>query len=151
MLGSIYRSPTENDSIAIQELTSKSNKFATLLRASGTSLSKDNLRIFMFALYKPSMTDMLPATCLSETECRKIQSNFVQNMASALGYIRNFSTTLLHAPNYLGGANIPDLYCEQGISQVKFLIRHIRGQTRQTYPYDARLGPDILWNFTKHP
>lgn len=127
----VYISPTENESMAIEELTMiKSNKFSNLIRSARASLTKEETNIFMKSMYKPSMGYQLVATALSEEQCRRIQSSTVRNLAISLGYNRNSPTTLLHAPSHLGGANIPDLYTEQGTNHIKFIERNINGQTR---------------------
>ncbi len=87
--------------------------------------------LWSYLLYLlPKLTFSLMATMLTEDQCNKIQSPTLMAALPKLRFNRHTERSIIHGPLLHGGLNLPHLYTIQGISQLKFLIGHLRAQDK---------------------
>jgi len=94
-------------------------------------LSNSNLNrceaYFSYILYfYPKISYALPVSTFTEKE-----SNFLQAPAKAaflpkIGINRHSARMIIHGPACLGGLQLPDVYTDQGVAQLRLLLGHLR-------------------------
>lgn len=91
-----------------------------------SSLTKQEVLVSYKAIWLPKITYCLPLTTFSLNQCLKIQSPVFQATLPKLGLNRNFPRAVLYGPTRYGGLAFPNLYLEQGIEHIKWLISIFR-------------------------
>jgi hypothetical protein len=79
-----------------------------------------------FAVFVTLMTYTLSVSHHSPRKLQKIQSAATRATLMKLGFNRNTAHRVVYGPSRYGGLGFRDLFVEQGIGQVKMLVRHLR-------------------------
>ncbi len=120
----VHQCPDGSTAPQIQALIRKSNKYARALAA--CPLNRNEIYAAYFTCYIPSITYPLPACTLSQSVLRDIDRPVINITLTKMGFNRKFPREVVYSPRHFGGIGLRDLYCEQGIGQIKFLISNIR-------------------------
>jgi hypothetical protein len=113
----------------MQALKSTADDYSSGLLCS--SLSKQDTWVAYFTVFVPSMTYTLPVAHYSKKHLRNVQSPATRATLMKLGFTRNTAHRVVFGPSRYGGLGFRDLFIEQGISQLKLLIRHLRADSPQ--------------------
>jgi hypothetical protein len=120
--------PSGNQDKTFQVLKEKALEYS--LKIYAAPMSKETT-LWSYLLYLlPKLTFSLMATMLTEDQCNKIQSPTLMAALPKLHFNRHTERSIIHGPLLHGGLNLPHLYTIQGISQLKFLIGHLRAQDK---------------------
>jgi hypothetical protein len=68
----------------------------------------------------------LGASTLTKLACKKIMSTFSSWATAKLGFARSMASSIRHGPFALGGAQLKDLWTEQGLAHLILLRLHLR-------------------------
>jgi hypothetical protein len=105
-----------------------STYYATCIQ--GSSISRE-AALWSYSLYLlPKLFLSLMAMTFTEMQCAPIQSPALRALLPKLHLNRNTAQSIIHGPVVYGGMNIPHLYTSQGLSQLKFLLGHLRAQDK---------------------
>jgi hypothetical protein len=94
-------------------------------------LSKYDTWIAYFAVFVPSMAYTLPVAHHQASKLTKLQSAPTRSTLMKLGFNRNTPYRVVFGPSRYSGLVLRDLAVEQGIGQVKLLMRHLRAKSTQ--------------------
>ena len=101
-----------------------SEKFAALLSTSHLSRSE---AYFAFVLYfYPKITYSLPVSTFSNKESRWIQAPAMSAFLPKISLNRHTARSIVNGPSSLGGLQLPDVYADQSIGQIRLLLGHLR-------------------------
>jgi hypothetical protein len=112
----------------------KADKLATGLFAS--KISRFDARLAKGSSVKSSLSYSLVATTFTYDQCGKIDSLIRRALLAKTGFNRNLPKVIAHGPAILGGLNRMNVYTEQAVSKITFVLAQIRHQTQ--------LGSQIL-------
>lgn len=70
----------------------------------------------------------LAASSLTEKQCLQLQTNVKSIVLNKLGYNTHTPIEITYTSKQFGGIELQDLYVEQGILHIMFLIQHLRAQ-----------------------
>jgi hypothetical protein len=68
----------------------------------------------------------MPVLTLNHAQCTSIQSPALCAILSKMHMNRHTSRAIVFGPPEYGGLDLPELYTSEGISQLRFLIGHLR-------------------------
>ena len=85
----------------------------------------NNAWIYYFSVFLQSVGYGLPICHFSPSQLENIQKPMTPVILSKLGICQNTSCKLCFLSSYYGGLDLRDLYVEQGIGQLQFIIRHL--------------------------
>ena len=120
----VHQCPDGSTSPQIQALLRKSTKYARAISA--CPLTRHETLTAYFTCYLPAITYALPACTLSHHDLLLIDRPVINATLSKMGFNRSFPREVVYSSRHFGGLGLRNLYCEQGIGQVKFLLSHIR-------------------------
>ena len=120
----VHQCPNGSTTPQVLALLKKSTKYARAISA--CPLNRVETLTAYFTCYVPSITYALPACTISSSELRDIDKPVINATLSKMGFNRKFPREVVYSPRHFGGIGLRDLYCEQGIGHVKFLLSHIR-------------------------
>ena len=129
--------------------------YATLITHS--NLTRQEAWISYKVIWTPKINYCLPHTTFSYQQCKRIQSQVLQATLPKIGLNRNFPRAVVFGPCRYGGIQLPNLYVEQGMQHITWLLYLQRQPRTTTYLLDilirhsqleAGLGESILE--TKH-
>jgi hypothetical protein len=75
------------------------------------------------------MTYSLSACSFKDTELYNLQSHAVGKFLPAMGYDRTFPRSAVFGPRQFGGLNLNNLYTEQCMQKIQFMMSHMRSKT----------------------
>jgi hypothetical protein len=81
------------------------------------------------SIFLPGVRYGMSATTLSPTQLRQSQQLIMSIILPKLGFNRHMPRQVVYAPSHFGGIGLHDLYVQQGLAQLKFLITHLRSPT----------------------
>jgi hypothetical protein len=80
-------------------------------------------------VFEPSITYALPLTSIDPDQLRKIQQPVVNSVLSRVGYNKQMPRSVVFAAKTRGGIGLLDLPTEQGTSQIKLIVSHLRARS----------------------
>ena len=121
MLG-VYLAPDGNNCTQIQQMTSKANKAAEIIRTS--NVRPHEAWIGLSTMTMKSLDYCLPATTLSEQDCKKIMRPILNSFLPKSHINRNIKQDVLYADIQSKGLGLKSLYLSQGIKHIIELLEH---------------------------
>ena len=86
---------------------------------------------YAFTLYfYPKISYGLPVSTFTEQECRHIQAPAKAAFLSKIGLNRHTAASIIHGPEDYGGLQLPNVYVDQGIVQLRLFLGHMRRQDK---------------------
>jgi len=89
-------------------------------------LSKHEIITSYKSVWLPKIFYCLPVTTFSDIQCHKIQSKILQTVLPKLGISRKFPLALVYGPKRFGGLEFENIYAEQGIRHILWMIYCLR-------------------------
>ncbi len=123
----VYMTPTGSELAQVSALLEKSCRISNLVLSSNFSRIETLMAYRM--IWYPTMRYSLGVTTMSQTQLRKIQALATQLFLAKMGMNRNFPRAVTFGPVEYGGLGFPDLYVEQGISQIRMVMEHLYHKT----------------------
>jgi len=123
----VHLNPAGKMKKQLNVLMSKSRKFQECLMAN--VLSRREATMMYHGIYLPSVTYPMAVTHLTEDECHRIETPFLQVLIPRVGYARTMSRAIRCAPTTWGGAGFRTLYGEQTVASIQLAIRSLRSTT----------------------
>ena len=111
---------------ALQLSRSHSEDFAAKLRNSTISSIATHMAYNMY--FMPKIGYALSISTFSEKECTFIQAPALSIVLPKMKNNRNTARCIVHGPARLGGLMLRNVYCEQGLGQLKLFLDHIRNK-----------------------
>jgi hypothetical protein len=108
-------------------LNRKCEKMATAF--SGCELCPSETKQGYHSIFLPGARYGMSATTLTKTQLCKSQQLIISIILPKLGFNRNIPRQVVYAPTHFGGIGLSDLYIEQGLAQLKFILTHLRTRT----------------------
>jgi hypothetical protein len=108
-------------------LNRKCEKMATAF--SGCELCPSETIQGYRSIFLPGARYGMSATTLTKTQLYRSQQLIISIILPKLGFNRNMPRQVVYAPTHFGGIGLSDLYIEQGLAQLKFLLTHLRKHT----------------------
>jgi hypothetical protein len=118
-----YLSPSGSSTKEIEVLQGKAEDYAS--RMIGSSLNREEAYISYILYFTPKVSFSLPAMTLKEEECNFIQSPAINAVLPKLHLNQHTARSIIFGPLEYGGLDLPNLYCIQGISQLRLFIGHL--------------------------
>ena len=118
-----YINPAYNHKQAWTQTHNKNNMFADMILTN--YFSRHEAWTYYTAFYLPSLTYPLQITPLTQAQCDRIDSRFLQTLLPRCGYNRHMSRAIRHAPFSLGGAGFKQLYVEQGTLMIQMVQKYL--------------------------
>jgi hypothetical protein len=81
------------------------------------------------SIFLPGVRYGMSATTLSMAQLHNTQKLVTSIILPKLGYNRHMPRQIVFAPTHFGGIGLNDLYVEQGLAQLTFLLKHLRLRT----------------------
>jgi hypothetical protein len=110
-----------------KSLTEKCAKYITIFSQCQMTLS--NMQMIYRTVFGPAVKYVLPATTLSDKFLTDVQKPIVVLALSKMGFNQHMPRAVVMAPLHFGGLGLFDLVVEQGLSQVVFILAHIRSSS----------------------
>ena len=111
-----------NWKVQTQKLTEKADQWATKLQQG--HLNTTDSMIALQTTIQRSLQYCLPATYLTEEQCRQIMSKLLMKVLPKLKVMRTMNRIAVHLPTKYNGLGIQDLYTAQGIEHIKMILQH---------------------------
>lgn len=145
----VYLAPDGNNDIQKEKLREKTEAWADHIRT-GHIRKEDALRAMNTTIVR-TVSYAVPALTLSKKECATIMAPVMHSGLNAMGISRNFPCDLRHGSKKEGGIELLDIYIEQGVSQIYYVIKHLEhnnmtGQFLRTTLEAAIIEMGILSN-----
>ena len=122
-----YKDPAGTQREQFRKLKAKSDENTKFLWK--TNLTREEAWTYYFACYLPSIGYPLTGSYFSRAELSTIQRKAMSIIIARCGYNRHMRRDIIYGPLELGGANFRHLYVEQGLGQVKYILRHWRSES----------------------
>jgi hypothetical protein len=119
-----FKEPAGTQQIQFRELKRRSDDLTAFMWS--MQLTRKEAWTFYYACYLPSVCYPLTSSYLSVSQLRQIQQKAMSILVAKCGFNRHTKKEILYGPLELGGATFRDLYTEQGILQVKYVLRQWR-------------------------
>ena len=82
---------------------------------------------FAYVLYfYPKISYSLPVTTFTRKECTFLQAPAMAAFLPKLGLNRHTARSIINGPSQLGGLQLPDVYADQSIGQLRLFLGHLR-------------------------
>jgi len=75
---------------------------------------------------RPKLSYTLGANTLTKLACKKIMATSSSWATAKLGFARSMASSIRHGLFALGGAQLKDLWTEQGLARLILLLLHLR-------------------------
>ena len=122
-----HKDPAGTQKEQFRKLKAKSDENTKFLWQ--TKLTREEAWTYYFACYLPSIGYPLTGSYFSRDELSTIQRHAMSIIIARCGYNRHTKRDIIYGPLELGGANFRHLYVEQGLGQVKYILKHWRLQS----------------------
>jgi len=97
-----------------------------------SSFNKKEAWLSYHAVWIPRMRYCLPLTTFTQQQCRRVQRSSFEAALPKMGLNRNFPRVVLHGPLKFGGLAIPNMYNDQCILHIRWIIKMLRCKTTLT-------------------
>jgi len=118
----VYQSPTGHENKQYEYMLEVVRRWTSAVRMS--FLSKADTMKAAIATIGRTLEYPLSATSLSEQQCHRIMSAFLQTALPKMGYARTTSRSLVFAPSSMMGCGIGNLFVQQVIAHATVLLDH---------------------------
>ena len=82
---------------------------------------------FSYILYfYPKISYALPVSTFTQKECNYIQAPALSSFLPKVGLNRHTARSIIFGPTQYGGLQMPDVYTDQGIGQLRLFLGHLR-------------------------
>ena len=122
-----YKEPSGNQKEQSRQLQKKSDDVVAFLWK--CHLTRSESWIFYYTCYVPSLSYPLTASHFTELQLTKIQRKAMSIIIARCGFNRHTHRAIIYGPSEYGGAGFKRLYDQQGIGQIKAVLRHWRANT----------------------
>ena len=102
----------------------KSVEYAGLISAS--TLNRCEAYFSLILYFYPKILYPAPVSMLTEKECNYVQAPAMAAVLPKMGFNRHTSKHILHGSPKYGGMQLPSLYIDQGIGQLRLFLGHLR-------------------------
>lgn len=103
------------------------NKSSQVLRALLThKLDASTAHNAYHSVFVPRISYVFPFCGLSQAQLSSTQSGPLSYTLQAMGYPKTFPRDMVFLPKAYGGIGLNELFTEQGIANILFMIRHLR-------------------------
>lgn len=125
-------------------------------RLQTATLNREQAMIGFNSLWRPAIGYPLPITSFTELQCKKIQSQYMPQFSSKMGFNRHTPNPIKYGPLRYGGLNIPSIRAEQGMGHVKLALSHLRkndsvGQVLNVSLDSLQLHAGVEWPILSQP
>jgi hypothetical protein len=111
----------------IEDLSDKCQKMTVIFRQQ--YFNPSDAKQGFTTIYSPSITYVLPTTSIPRQTLNTIQKPIIHSVLSRLGFNNHMPRAVVYASKLRGGLGLLDLYTEQGNSQIKLIITHLRSRS----------------------
>jgi hypothetical protein len=91
-----------------------------------STLTSDEAFLSYMIHLRPKLVYPLAVSSLTQLQCRSIQSPVMASLLPKLHLNRHTPHAVLYGEHLYGGLHLPDLYTDQGYSQLKLLFGHLK-------------------------
>jgi hypothetical protein len=116
----IQISPSDNQKGNIKLIEEKCNKMISLLKTTNLPVTASELCLSTIII--PTLKYGQGAMTIARIILQTTQKPLTNKILPSIGYNRHTPRAIVYASRQLGGIAVPDLYTEQGLSQIQFLI-----------------------------
>lgn len=95
-------------------------------RITHSTLAPDEVFLSYIMHLRPKLVYPLASSSLTQAQCRSIQSPVMAAILPKLHLNRHTPHAIIYGEHLYGGLHFPDLYTDQGYSQLKLLIGHLK-------------------------
>jgi hypothetical protein len=113
------------------------DKFARLLPC--CPIGREGATTAYYTVFLPAVRYPFPLTSVPWTTLESLQCQVTSVFLSQMGYNRNMPRAVVFGPKQFGGLGLAHLAIEQGLSQVCFLLQHIRCKKTTKSAYQIAL------------
>jgi hypothetical protein len=126
----IQMAPADNQKGNIKMLKEKIEKMITLTKTA--NLPPAEMETCLHSIILPTLKYGQSAMSIPKITILEIQKPLINIILPKIGYNRHTPRALVYASKKYGGLAIPNLYTEQGIAQVKYIIGAMRNKCETT-------------------
>ena len=118
-------------------------------------LSTNEVQLFYFTTYLPSMTYGFAVGTFTKDQLETIQRGVTQYFSSAMGFVRSIPNEVKFGPKNLGGMGMRSLFAEQGTEKCLSILRYSRcdrpvSKTIMIYLYWCQLIAGTSWSILEN-
>ena len=81
---------------------------------------------FQFSIYYPSLVHAFATSHFTRTQLDNVQRKALHSITRKSGYCGSTPLAIRNGPRLFGGLAFRQLYCEQGVAQTIYFIKHWR-------------------------
>jgi hypothetical protein len=119
----VYISPSGSQRKQMEILCDHTQNYFDYIKSSVLTEYEAYLSYMLYL--RPKIVHPLPCSSLTPEQCRHIQAPALAGLLPKLHLNRHTPHAILFAGSRYGGLNLPELYTDQGISQIQYLVGHL--------------------------